>query len=310
MDRVGDLLQAVEEQANRLSGGWLDIVQDAFDHFGKAKASHVAAALAYYAVFSLFPLLLSVIATGSFFLRGELVKQQVVRSVTQVVPVSEDLILRNVEQVLEQRGTVGLVGLAGLLWSGTGVFTVLVTHVNQAWTEAKTRGFLKQRLLGLGIGLLGLVAVLLFLSVLSTPVLNILPRLRTALNGETSVLDSPLWTLISTGVPASVVFVLILNLYRWVPNTPVRWSEAAYGAGFVAFAWEVAKRGFAWYVSSDLVEYRLVYGSLGAVVALLLWIYLSSWLILFGAHLSAGVARARRQGDSLCPPWLPGGNGR
>ncbi len=294
MIRLERYLNALYHRVNDLSGGWIATVQDAFEQFGEAGASHVAAALAYYTLFSLFPLLLALTATGSFFAEGELVQQQVVRIVMQIVPVSEEVILRNLQQVLDRRGTVGLIGLVGLLWSGTGVFTVLVNHVNRAWTEAERRGFLEQRLLGLGIGMVGLFVTLLSLFLLSTPVLNVLPRLERALNGGESILDSPLWTLIASGVPLLGVFLLFLNLYRWIPNTTVRWSEAAWGAGFVSLAWEVAKRVFAWYVSSDLVEYRLVYGSLGAVVALLLWIYLSSWLVLFGAHLSAATARHRR----------------
>jgi len=289
-------LDSFYDRVNGLSGGTLAVLGDTIDRFGEANAAHVAAGLAYYTMFSLFPLLLALIAAGSFFLEGELVQEQVVRSVTRVVPVSEELIRRNVEQVLERRGTVGLVGLLGLLWSGTGVFTVLVNHVNRAWTEAEARGFVEQRLLGLGIGLVGVMAALLSLSLLSTPVLNVLPRLELALDGEIRILDTPLWTLIATGLPALVIFLIVLNLYRWVPNTTVRWSEAAWGAAFVSVAWEAAKRGFAWYVSSDLVHYRLVYGSLGAVVALLLWIYLTSWLILFGAHLSAAIARSHRSG--------------
>jgi membrane protein len=125
-------------------------------------------------------------------------------------------------------------------------------------------------------------------------VLNVLPRLEVTIAGEIRILDTPLWTLIASGVPAFVIFLIFLNLYRWVPKTTVRWSEAAWGAAFVAVAWEATKRGVAWYVSSDLIHYRLVYGSLGAVVALLLWIYLSSWLVLFGAHVSAAIARSRR----------------
>jgi membrane protein len=277
-----------------LSGGTLAVLRDAIEHFGQAHAPHVAAGLAYYTMFSLFPLLLALIAAGSFFLERELVQEQVVRSVTGIMPVSEELILRNVEQVLERRGTVGLAGLVGLLWSGTGVFTVLVNHINRAWRNAEARGFVEQRLLGLGIGLVGVVAALLSLSLLSTLVLNVLPRLELALGGEVHILDSPLWTLVTTGLPALIMFLIMVNLYRWVPNTDVKWSEAGCGAAFVALAWEAAKRGFAWYVRSDLVHYRLVYGSLGAVVALLLWIYLTSWLILFGAHLSAAIARSRR----------------
>ena len=294
MKRPKRFLGRAFRRADDLTRGTLSVVRDAFDSFGEAQAAHVAAALAYYTMFSLFPLLLALIAAGSFFVEGELVQQQVVRSVAQLVPVSEDLILRNVEQVLQRRGTVGLVGLVGLLWSGTGVFTVLVNHLNRAWAEAEARGFVEQRLLGLGIGLIGMLAALLSLSLLTTPVLNVLPRLELAGGGQIRIFDRPLWTLIATGLPGLVIFLVVLNLYRWVPKTRVRWTEAACGAAFVSFTWEVGKRAFAWYVSSDLVHYRLVYGSLGAVVALLLWIYVSSWLVLFGAHLSAAIARNRR----------------
>ncbi len=293
MDSFKAYLDSLYHRANDLSGGAIAIVRDAIDRFGEAHAAHVAAGLAYYTMFSLFPLLLALIAAGSFFLEGDIVQQRVVTSVTQVIPVSEELILRNVEQVLERRGTVGLVGLIGLLWSGTGVFTVLVNHINRAWTEAEPRGFVEQRLLGLGIGLIGVVTALLSLVLLSTVVLNVLPRLELAFGGGIHLLDTHPWTLIATGLPALVIFLIVLNLYRWVPNTAVKWSEALWGAAFVSLAWDVVKRGFARYVSSDLVHYRLVYGSLGTVVALLLWIYLSSWLILFGAHLSAAIARSR-----------------
>ena len=300
MNDLKDSLAHAYDRIDHATGGAPRIVRDAFGRFGQANAAHVAAALAYYTVFSLFPLLLALIAVGSFFLEGELVQQQVVRTVTGLVPISEEVILSNVEQVLERRGTVGGMGLLGLLWSGTGVFTVLVNHINRAWADAESRGFVEQRLLGLGIGLIGVLAALLTLSLLSTPVLNVLPRLELPVGRETRLIDTPLWTLIATGLPALISFSIFLNLYRWVPNTSVRWSEAAWGAGVVAVTWEIAKRAFAWYVSSDLVHYRLVYGSLSAVVALLLWIYLSSWLLLFGAHLSAAIARQRRlQADGI-----------
>jgi membrane protein len=186
------------------------------------------------------------------------------------------------------------VSLLGLLWSGTGVFTVLVGHVNRAWTEAEPRSFVEKRLLGLGVGLIGVLAAVLLVALLSTPLLNLLPRLELPLGDSAAIRYRPLWALIASGLSALVAFLALLNLYRWVPNTVVRWSEAAWGALFVALAWEAVKRGFAWYVSSGLVNYRLVYGSLGAVVALLLWIYVSGWLVLLGAHLSAAIARRYR----------------
>ncbi len=76
-----------------------------------------------------------------------------------------------------------------------------------------------------------------------------------------------------------------------MPNTEVKRRAAFWGALVAALAWEVAANGLAWYLKSGLVQYELVYGSLGAVVALMFWIYLSSWITLFGAHLSAAIAQ-------------------
>jgi len=294
MKRLKKRLDSLYRRANRLTGGALHMLGDALDGFNGANAGHVAAALAYFTMFSLFPLLLALIAAGSFFLEGERVQQEVVRSVMQIVPISAELIRSNVDQVLERRGTIGVVGLVGLIWSGTGVFTVLLDHINRAWDGAEERSFVEKRLLGLGIGIFGIVAALLMLSFLSTPVLNVLPRLEIRFDGRVPIFNRPLWTLISSGLPVVLTFLTFLALYRWGPKTDVRWSEAVWPALFVALTWEVAKRVFAWYVSSDLVRYRLVYGSLGAVVALLLWIYVSGMLVLFGAHLSAAIARNYR----------------
>ncbi len=294
MEQLRDLLNAVYRRVDELTGGMLGVFVSAMEGFNEADAGDVAAALAYYALFSLFPLLLALIAAGSFFLEGEQVKQQVVTSLTRVIPISAEIIRSNVEEVLERRGTIGGVGLIGLLWSGTGVFTTLLDQVNRAWHGAERRGFVKRRLLSLGMGIFGMLATVMMLSFLSTPVLNVLPRLELRVGDTVAIFDRPLWTLIASGIPVLLTFLTFLALYRWGPTADVRFSEAAWAALFVALTWEVAKRAFAWYVSSDLVQYRLVYGSLGAVVALLLWIYVSSMLVLFGAHLSAAIARSRR----------------
>jgi membrane protein len=90
-------------------------------------------------------------------------------------------------------------------------------------------------------------------------------------------------------IPWLLTFLLFQGLYRWIPNTEVKWSEAFWGALFATTAWEVTKSGFKWYISSGLASQQLVYGSLGAVIALLLWIYLSSLIMLLGAHLTAAI---------------------
>jgi membrane protein len=99
-----------------------------------------------------------------------------------------------------------------------------------------------------------------------------------------------LWPIISTLVPWLFTLVLFVALYRWVPNTQVPRAAALWPAVIVSAVWQIGASIFSWYVSSGLAPYQVVYGSLGTIVALIFWIYLSSWLILFGAHLGAAIS--------------------
>ncbi len=276
-------------RANQRSGGAPDVLKGAIQSFNEARASQAAAGMAYYTFFSLFPLLLAVVALGSFVLESDRVYQEVLQFVTDTFPASEELIQHNIDQVLELRGPIGLVGLVSLIWSGSSVFAVLAYNVNLAWPQAQPRNLLEKRLVGLSM--IGVLLGLLALSLLSTAALNLLPELEIPLGGGLSIYQTPVWTLFYNLIPWLFTFLLFFSLYRWVPNTQVHAWGAAWGAGVAALAWKIATNGFTWYLSSGLSSYQLVYGSLGTVVILMFWIYLSSLIALFGAHLSAAVAR-------------------
>jgi membrane protein len=282
-------LDQLYTRLNRLSGGTIGVVKQAFQSFGNAGSAQAAASIAYYTVFSLFPLLLGLIAGGSTFLRNEQARQEVVDLVSRAIPVSQELIRQNVRQVLETRGSVGLIALVGLFWSASGAFGALARNVNAAWAHAEERGFVRQRLVA--FAMIAAIVVLLILSIGSTTMLSLLPRIVIPLGEGVAVRDTTLWQWVGTVVPLLLNLALFLALYLWVPNTDVPWSAALWAGLIAAIAWEAAKRGFAWYLNSGLVRYELVYGSLGTVVALMFWIYLSSWIALFGAHLSAAIAR-------------------
>jgi len=129
-----------------LTGGRLELAREAFDCFNEARASEAAAAMAFYTFFSLFPLLLGLVAGASFVLQRDTAYAQVVNLVTQAVPVSEAVIKDNVQRVLRLRGTVGFVAVLSLLWSGMGMFTILASHINRAWPHARRRGSIELRL--------------------------------------------------------------------------------------------------------------------------------------------------------------------
>jgi membrane protein len=88
-----------------------------------------------------------------------------------------------------------------------------------------------------------------------------------------------------------MIFLLFLALYRWIPTANVRWRATLWSAIVTSIAWKVATAGFGWYLSSGLGSYSLVYGSLGAIVALLFLIFIVSMITLFGAHLCAAIDR-------------------
>lgn len=288
MRNLREGIKEVYNRANKFSGGSLDIVGRAIRRFNNTRAPQAAAGMAYYALFSLFPLILALVAAGSFVLQREIVQERLLEYVTRTLPVSQQLTKQNVERVLELRGPVGIAGLIGLLWSATGFFNTLAHNINRAWLEADARGFLERRLVALRI--VGSLAGLLVLSLVSTAVLDLLPRFRIPLWGDASLYEAWVWKILSNPVSWLFKLLMFLALYRWVPNTKVKWLAAVWGALVAALGWELITNAFSWYLSSGLARYELVYGSLGAIVALMFWIYLSSWIALFGAHLSAAVA--------------------
>ena len=156
--------EEIYQNINRGIGGRLDILKNTFQTFSDTRAIHAAAALAYYAIFSLFPLMLVLISAGSYFLDRQQVYQSVTHLVQETFPVSSTLINENLREVLDARGTVGLIGLVTLLWSASSVFTNLAYHINLAWSSATRRNFLKIRLVGMGM--IGGLTILLILSLI------------------------------------------------------------------------------------------------------------------------------------------------
>lgn len=285
--------QARYRRVNRLSQGILGIVVDTIHSFLHARALEGAAAIAYYALFSLFPLLFFLVAVGSSILKDEQVQRQVLAFVTEALPTARDLVEKNIEHMLEIRGTVGLLGTIGLAWSATAVFNALTHSINRAWRNAGSHNFLRGRLMALVIAG-SLIGLLLILSLFLVTIFNVLSELSIPLLGDVSIYTSLLWRILTRLIPWVLMYFVFLLLYWWIPNTKVKWSEANWGALMAASAWEVNRAGFVWYLNSGLARYQLVYGSIGALVALMLWIYLSSVIAIFGAHLSASIANHTR----------------
>lgn len=289
-DKLKGRLQAIYKSLDRAAGGIPGILVATMKSFGEVKAAQTAASLAYYALFSLFPLLVVLIVIASLFLQNQQAVQQILAAVETAIPISHSLIERNINSVIDLRQTAGIVGLISLLWSATGVFTMLAVGINVAWDKSKPRGFLQQRLVALAM--VAGISVLLLLLPIATSLLNFLPMLSMELVSGT-FLATPLGIIFQNLTPFIIYFLIMLVLYRWVPDIHVPWNAALWSAFVAAVVLLAANRGFTYYIGSGLARYDVIYGSLGAIVALMFWIYLGSWIILFGAHLGAAIAEKK-----------------
>ncbi|MBN1485814.1 MAG: YihY/virulence factor BrkB family protein [Chloroflexia bacterium] len=280
-------IKRIYRRANRLSGGILDVLKETVRGVEQSRAVEAAASLTFYSIFSLFPLLLVAVVVVSNTLESEMIRRQVLEYMIGAFPISKELVAQNIQRLRDLREPVGLLALISLSWSATSAFSILTRSINRAWSNSQGHPFFKRRLVALGI--IGLMAGLLLLSLASTTVLSLLPRWNVPVLGRIDLQDTLLWGLLSRLIPWLFSLLIFLGLYRWVPNIRVKWSAAAWAAFIAATAWQIATSGFTLYLGSRLARYELIYGSLWTIVVLMFWIYISSLITLFGAHLCAAI---------------------
>jgi membrane protein len=276
---------------NARSNGWLGVGERTYKGFLAHQGNANAAAIAYYTLFSVFPLTLLLISLGSFVLNSQQAQEAALTAVGTYLPFATELVQRNIERVLELRGTASVIGVVGFVWAASGVFGSLSRAINLAWDLERPRPAWAERALAAGLVLL--VASLFSLSLFSTAAFEVVGRLSQLLPSDTPIGGLSLIDLASAGLPYVFTVLLFSFLYTVLPSTRVTWTEVLPGALLASVAWEVAKNGFTFYLGS-FATYNLVYGSLGAVIAVLLWSYISGLIILLGAEFTVQYARRRR----------------
>lgn len=288
---VRDLLVTVKAAAVRLGNRVPSNLRRAITSYNDQRGSEAAASMAYYAFLSLFPLLIFLVAAASLLLEQERVYTQLRILLEDFFPLPSEVLKENLDQILQLSASVGVIAFATLLWSGIGFFSVLSHHINRAWPDARLRTFLGLRVMGLKIA--GVLLLLLILSVILSLGTNLLPRIPLIQLLSGGLFFTSGWQWFSNIVPWLVSLLFFFGLYRGVPNTHVRGRAALIGALVASVAWQVLTQGFTWYLGSGVASYEVIYGSLGGVVALLFWIYLSNLIAIFGAHLTAAIDTAR-----------------
>jgi membrane protein len=293
-ERLRSWLNARFVAVDRHLGGCLTLLVRTWLAFSRDDGPTMAASIAYYALFSLFPLLLLLIAVGGMILAPPDAQQLALDLAAGYLPAATDLIRSNVDQVVRARSTIGALALVGLFWSASGVFGAIYRAVNRAWGHDTQRSFWKRKLSALlttfSIG--GLFVIMTVYSAM----ISFIRGWRVPVFGWQPFADPGIGRLvgwISALVPLLASIALFTLIYRTMPRASVTWRDVWPGGLAAGLVWETAKQLFTWYLA-NFARYSLVYGSLGAIIAFLFWSYLSAVILLLGAELAAQYSRWRR----------------
>jgi membrane protein len=254
------------------------------------RVAELAAAHAFYTVFSLAPMLVLTVGVAGFFFGREAAREELVAYVAQVFNLEMAEFVRNV--VVETRKSLPfatLVGIGSLLFAGSVAFMHLQTALNHIWAVADDEqpflSFLKQRLMSI-LGVFAIAGLLLIAIVASTAV-----TISSEWLGKRFFM--PGW-LIQAGELLAffvVVTVLFALIYRIVPNVTIAWRHLWIGAGATAMLFNVGLYFIGLYLSHGTVA--SAYGAAGSLFAFLLWIYYSSIVFFVGAEFTKVIARPR-----------------
>ena len=258
----------------------LTLFSVALKDFVRNNCHYVAAGVAYWTLFSLFPLALAAISIMSFMYTTPEEQAPLVVGIVKLIPVSEEYLADLVGEVVRARSTIGVLATIGLLWTGTAVFSAVRKGINHAWHIGLPQYFLLERAIDF-IMLLGVAFLALMTVVITTDALGLASLARVP-GGVTSALVG---RVVLEVIGLALTFGAFLLLYRYVPNTKVAWRDTWLGALVGAVLFHGVRLGFAWFVAS-FSSFNLVYGSLGALMAMLVWAYLSSIAVMWGAQVA------------------------
>ncbi len=272
---------------NRRAHGWPGMIADAAGEALKPNSAITAAAIAYFSLFSLFPLTLLSISIASFSLGALMDQQLILQKLEFIAPALGQLLGQNIDEIIRARGPVTGVALVGLIWSASSIFYTLTQTLNKIWGYQRNRPVWKRRGLAI-LFVLTFVGPAIFLASFAG---SVIANLRTWLPDQIL----PIWSGVTAAGAILLDIGLFMLLYTLLPHRAATWREILPGAIGAGLLWELAKKAFLFFIASYISVSNLIYGSVAAILAFLAWAYLSGIIFLFGAFLSVSYYRRKQQ---------------
>ena len=242
----------------------------------------LSAQLAYYLILSFFPFLIFLMTLIGF---SELDSMEVVGGLRSILPSTVyHLVYSTVVEILETQST-GLLGTSILLviWSSSSAFRAVIKGLNKAYGIKENRTFIKR----------AFIAIMCTFALVFVIILTLIMLVFGKLIGDLLVLYLPfesvierIWNLLRYIVVIVVMICVFAAIYRYTPSKRIHWKNTFPGAIVCTLGWLTVSVGFAFYIN-NFGNYSRLYGSLGAVIVLITWLYLTSMLVIIGGEVNS-----------------------
>jgi membrane protein len=284
--------------------GWKDILLRTRKEFAEDQIPLVSAGVTFYALLAMFPALGSFVALYGLFadvseVRGHL------QVLSAVLPAGVLTFLAGEMVRVSAAHEAGLSfafigGLALSIWSANGATKAMITAMNIAYDETEKRGFFRRTLISLGFTLGLLIFGISALAAIAAP-----PAIESFLGpSAATVFRLSTWPVLLVAVGLGLAV-----LYRYGPSRhKARWRWLTWGSGAALLLWIAASAAFSIYVA-NFANYEKTYGSLGAAVGLMMWVYVSSQVVLFGAELNSEIEHQTARDTTVGPEKPLGARG-
>ncbi|ATG76559.1 YihY/virulence factor BrkB family protein [Pseudoalteromonas fuliginea] len=286
--------------------GWWDIVKRIFKQMNEDNLSLVAAGVAFYALLAIFPAIAAVVSIYAYFSSPTDISEHLSLFVTLLPDSSRELILSQVSSLAQSSNASLSISALGTLvltiWSSSKGSQALITACNISYREYEKRSFFKALLVRFLFSMGAIIVAIFSLIIIGIlPIVLNLVGLKEGIDLLIKLISWPLLALIFN-------FTLVL-LYRYAPHRkPAKWRWITIGSSIATVLWILASIGFSFYVSR-FSSYNETYGSLGGVVIMLMWLYISAYIVILGASTNAATEQQTAIDSTIGPAKKRGNRG-
>jgi membrane protein len=266
----------------------LRLLIDLYRRFRDDDVPALGAQMTFYLILSFFPFLIFLLTLTAY---TPLSREEVAVDIIAIVPASAQVLVQNLlnELIQEKNTTLLSLGMAAAIWTASSGMMAIIRTLNKAYEEMEHRAYWKIRLMAIGYTI-GFTIAIIF-----SFVLLVFGKLLGQLAYRTLHLSADFelwWNPLKYGLSLLIMCVIFSLLYYSAPSRRMKFKEVIPGSIFATFGWIIVSLLFSFYVNR-FGNYDTTYGSLGGIIVLLIWLYLSSIILLLGGELNASITYIR-----------------